>query len=82
MDPQKLFAKHNISDSDIEQICQTFKTRIQEEALPRQAEVLLESAAVDLALGAIEMSQETQAAMGDALSPKALIQVLTGCKLS
>lgn len=82
MDPQKLFAKHNISDSDIEQICQTFKTRIQEEALPRQAEVLLESAAVDLALGAIEMSQETQAAMGDALSPKVLIQVLTGCKLS
>ncbi|MBB6523093.1 hypothetical protein [Pseudoteredinibacter isoporae] len=82
MDPQKLFAKHDISNSDIDQICQTFKARIKDQELPRQAEVLLESAAVDLALGAIEMSQETQAAMGDALSPKDLIQVLTGCELN
>ncbi|GAA6152930.1 hypothetical protein [Pseudoteredinibacter isoporae] len=82
MDPQKLFAKHDISTSDIDQICQTFKARVKDQALPRQAEVLLESAAVDLALGAIEMSQETQAALDDALSPKDLIRVLTGCQLS
>lgn len=82
MDPQKLLAKHEISQGNIEQICQLFKSRIEGNKLAKQADVLLESLAIDIAMGAIEMSQENQAAMGDALSARSLVEVLTGCEFS
>lgn len=82
MDPQKILAKNGISQANIEQICQLLKSRIEDKQLTMQADVLLESMAVDIAMGAIEMSQENQAAMGDALSAIALIEVLTGCSFT
>ncbi|WP_299769244.1 hypothetical protein [uncultured Pseudoteredinibacter sp.] len=82
MDPQKLLAKHNIHSAELELICQQFESRVAEKGLPRQAKILLETAAVDLALGAIEMSQETESAMGESLSAVQLLEILCGLELA
>ncbi|MCV6626630.1 MAG: hypothetical protein OIF38_11070 [Cellvibrionaceae bacterium] len=81
MDYHKQLQKFNISQADIERLCKTFNERAASLGESRQAEVLYESAAIDLALGAIELEQETQQAMKEGLSAKQWLTLLTGVKL-
>lgn len=79
MNYQKILSAHHITDDDIQQLVTLFKSRAtasdKSNCLP---DAIYESAAIDIAMGAIDLSQETQEAMKEGHQARQWLHVLTG----
>lgn len=80
MDYQKLFNKHHINTSYLDNVSQQFAQRAKDLGLPRQADAIYQAAAADLAMGAIELHQDTQEGMKESISPAQWLEIITGCQ--
>lgn len=78
MDYLKQLEKFDLGQADIDHLADTFEQRAKQAEQSKQARILYESAAMDLALGAIEMYQDTEKAIQEKLSPKQWLSLLSG----
>lgn len=81
MNYQKVFEKHNISDADINKLVDAFASRASKDSANKQPDGIYHSAAIDIAMGAIDMSEETIDAMSNGHTAKGWIEILTGVTL-
>lgn len=77
----KILEKHDISEADINTLVKHFAERAAKDSSNLQPDAVYHSAAIDIALGAVDMSEETLGAMKTGHSAKGWIEVLTGIKL-
>ena len=81
MNYQKQLNKYGINDADLETLVAAFEANIKSNDLNTQAKVILESAAIDMALGAVEMHTDATVAENEGLSARQWLSVLTGVAL-
>ena len=81
MNYQKVLQKHNISDDDINTLVKHFAERASLDGNNKQPDAVYHTAAIDIAIGAIDLSEETLGAMKSGHDAKGWIGVLTGIKL-
>ena len=73
---EKVLAKHGLSSADIDTLVATMRERASGGVV--QPEAVYHSAAVDLALGACEMSEEVLAGMKGGDDARRWLAILTG----
>lgn len=81
MNYQKQLDGHGIDGADLEKLIATFESRINSGDLSPQPRVILESAAIDMALGAVEMHTDATVAEKEGLSARQWLNLLTGAEL-
>ena len=78
MNYEKALAEHGLGSNDIEHVVNTLIQRAEAAGGKVQPKAIYHSAAIDLILGACELSEEVQAGMKDDTSAKAWLAILTG----
>jgi hypothetical protein len=78
MSYEKALAKHGLSDADVERIVDTFMARAEASSESVQPRAIYHSAALDLVLGACEMSEEVSAGMKAQSSAHTWLAILSG----
>lgn len=82
MNYQKILRSHQISDADITKLVEQFSARAaSEDPQNRLPDAVYHSAAVDIAMGAIDLSEDTQNTMKVGHDARTWMQVLTGVQL-
>jgi len=81
MNYQKQLNKYGIDVADLETLVAAFESKIKSGDLNAQPKVILESAAIDMALGAVEMHTDATVAEKEGLSARQWLSVLTGVEL-
>lgn len=81
MNYEKALSKHGLNDDDIESLVNTWMQRTEAAGDKVQAKAIYHSAAIDLALGACELSDEVQEGMKEESSARRLLAILTGVEL-
>ncbi len=77
----KVLAKHGLSDTDVDRLADALLQRAADSGEDRQPRAIYHSAAVDLAMGACELSEEVQAGMKSESSARNWLEILTGVAL-
>lgn len=78
MDYQKQLQQYRINPATLDLISSQFAERAKAMGLARQADAIYQAAAMDLALGAIELHKDTQEGMKESISPEQWINIITG----
>ncbi len=78
MNYEKALAKHGLSEADVERVVDAFIARAERSSEPVQPRAIYHSAALDLALGACEMSEEVSAGMKADSGARTWLAILSG----
>ena len=86
MNYDKLLQEHGISDGDIDRIVQAFAARAAEanaggDAQAPHPQAVYHTAAVDMAMGAVDLHKEVKAGMNSSHSARSWLSILTGVAL-
>jgi len=74
----KALAKHGLKDGDVNHLVEVLQQRANASSEVVQPRAIYHSAAVDIALGACELSEEVQAGMKSESSARHWLEILTG----
>ena len=77
----KALAKHGLKDADVDRVVEVLMQRAGASSEAVQPRAIYHSAAVDLALGACELSEEVLAGMKSDSSARNWLEILTGVSL-
>lgn len=78
MNYEKVLKDHNITNADIDRIVTAFQARAQADSQSAHPEAIYHTAAVDIAMGAVDLQQEVKAGMNESHSAKGWLSILTG----
>ncbi len=86
MSYNKLLKEHNISDADIARIVAAFESRAVDahnngESQSAHPQAVYHTAAIDMAVGAVELHKEVKAGMNSSHSARTWLSILTGVDL-
>lgn len=78
---QDILLKHGISDQTIDALANTFRQRATDQTPLCHPDAVYHTAAIDIAMGVIDLHQETKAGLNEDHSAKEWLSILTGISL-
>ncbi len=81
MSQHKLLAKHAIGDEELDKLVALMRQRAQADESVSHPDAIYHSAAVDMAMGAVDLHEDIVQGMRSSHSAKQWLQILTGVEI-
>lgn len=81
MSYNKVLKDHQINPSDIDRIVAAFQARAEADSQAAHPQAVYHTAAIDMAMGAVDLQKEVAAGMHESHSARAWLSILTGVAL-